>query len=78
MDSEILYYLPVAGAPDFDDPDTNSPGFFAAANVMPIRGMAGALVLDQSSPVSLKARPVRVFPGQASLVIFGKPKKPAD
>jgi len=78
MDHEILYYLPVSGAHDLEDTDTNPPGFFAAANVMPIRGVAGALVLDQSSPVSLRARPVRVFPGQASLVVFDKPKKPAD
>lgn len=78
MDSEILYYLPDSEQPDLEDTDTNSPGFFAAANVVPIRGMAGALVLDQGSAVSLRARPVRVFRQKASLVIFDKPKKPAD
>jgi hypothetical protein len=74
MPHEILYYLR-SGPTNLEDPHTNPPGLFAAANVTPIRGLAAALVLDVASPRSLWLRPVRAFPRKASLVVFEEPKK---
>jgi hypothetical protein len=75
MPHDVLYYLP-SGQPDLDDPHTLAPGFFAAANALPIRGMASAVVVHQGSPLSLRSREFRVFPNKGSLVIFDRPKKP--
>ncbi len=79
MEAERVYYLNRLNednAPDMDATRTNASGFFVAVNVLPIRGVAAALVLDQGVPVSLRPRPVRVFPGTASLVVFGRPLDP--
>ena len=76
MATDRLYYLP-SGQPTSTETATVEPGFFAAAYVLPIRGIASALVLNVSSQ-SLRSREVRVFPSASSLVIFNEPKKPPE
>lgn len=76
MQADLVYYLDERNVPDETATETNASGFFVAANALPIRGVASALVLAQGVPVSLRPRPVRVFPGTASLVVFRRPLDP--
>ncbi len=62
--------------PDDRHTATDSSGFFVAANVTPIQGVVSALVLSAAVTVSLWTKPVRVFPGAASLVLFEEPQAP--
>ena len=51
--------------------------FFLAMGAVAITaGLVAALVRRQGTPVSLWARPARVFPGAASLVLFDRPRAP--
>lgn len=75
MEHELLYYLS-SGMPAEGATATDSSGFFVAANVTPIRGVVSALVLSAAVTVSLWTKPVRVFPGSASLVLFEEPQAP--
>ncbi len=75
MEHELLYYLS-SSIPAPDATGTDSSGFFVAANVSPIRGVASALVLSDAVSVSLWHKPVRVFMGAASLVLFEQPQAP--
>jgi len=76
MPTDLVYYLDDNNLPDPLATHTNASGFFIAANAVPIRGMAAALVVEQGVPISLRPRPVRVFPGIASLVVFDVPLDP--
>ncbi len=77
MPHDLLYYLR-GYIPDDTMTSTGSTGFFIAANAIPIRGIASVLVQisDDGSSLSLWERPMRAFPGAASLVLFQKPKAP--
>lgn len=73
---ELLYYLR-GYIPDDTMESTGTTGFFIAANTTPIQGIASALVKSADGPdISLWEKPMRVFPGAASLVLFQKPKAP--
>ncbi len=75
ISNELLYYLR-GYIPDDTMAATGSSGFFIATNIVPIQGIASALVSIDGALISLWSRPVRVFPGAASLVLFDKPKAP--
>jgi hypothetical protein len=75
-DHRAVLYIPFGGPPQESDASTLSPGLFGAANALPVRGLAAALIRDGANPVSLRTYPFRVFPGAASLVLFGPPKIP--
>jgi len=76
MPADLVYYLGPSNFPDAAATSTNSSGFFFVANALPIQGRAAALALTPVGAISLKLRPVRVFPGMASLVIFEPPLDP--
>ena len=71
-----VFYMPFGGPPEDDDSHTLQPGMFGAANVLPVRGLAAALIRDGFSLPWLRTYPLRVFPHAASLVLFGAPKIP--
>ncbi|HOX44117.1 MAG TPA: hypothetical protein PK668_10995 [Myxococcota bacterium] len=74
---EHFFYLdPQPAVPNVDLTETSQNGWFGAANATPIRGLVAAWALSAGLPVSLWLRPVRVFPGSASLVLFEKPNHP--
>jgi hypothetical protein len=67
---------PAPATPNVDLVETSQNGWFGASNVTPIRGLVAAWGLSTGLPVSLWLRPVRVFPGTASLVLLEKPNHP--
>lgn len=75
-----FYYLQAAGAaaPDPSLTETQANGWFGAAKVAPIRGLVAALASVQGVPRSLWLRPLRVFPGAVSLVVFERPLAPRN
>jgi hypothetical protein len=75
-DHQGVFYIPFGGPPETDVSHTLQPGIFGAANVLPIRGFAAALIRDGFSLHWLRTYPLRVFPQAASLVLFEAPKIP--
>ena len=75
-DNSAVFYLPFGGPPQETDVSTLSPGFYGAANALPVRGLASALIKDGADLVWLRTYPFRVFPQAASLILFDKPKIP--
>jgi hypothetical protein len=71
-----VFYFPFGGPPETDADSTLAPGMFGAANVLPVRGLAAALIRDGFSIHWLRTYPLRVFPQAASLVLFEAPTTP--
>jgi len=76
MSREVVYYIRSNPPYSLDDDSTLDTGFFGAVNVLPVRGLASALVRDQGSLLSLRTYEIRIFENSASLVFFEEPKKP--
>jgi len=75
-DNLAVFYPPFGGPPEENVVSTLAPGFFGAANVLPIRGLAAALIKYGANLIWLRTYPFRVFPQSASLILFDKPKIP--
>jgi hypothetical protein len=75
-DHQGVFYPPFGGPPEDDVSHTLQPGIFGAANVLPVRGIAAALIRDGFSLSWLRTYSFRVFPDAASLVLFEEPKIP--
>ena len=75
-DNQAVFYPPFAAPPEETVVSTLEPGFFGAANVLPIRGLASALIRYGANLIWLRTYPFRVFPRSASLILFDKPKIP--
>jgi hypothetical protein len=78
LESQATFYIKIDGVwlPDPNATTTQAPGFFGAANVLPISGQVAALVRDSSGLVTLGNQSLRVFPDSISAIIFKAPKKP--
>ncbi len=72
----FFYLQPAPAAPDVDLTETTQNGWFGASNVSPVRGLVGAWALSGGAPISFWTRPVRAFPGAASLVLLEEPDHP--
>lgn len=75
-DNSAVFYPPFAAPPEETVVSTLEPGLFGAANVLPIRGLAAALIRYGANLIWLRTYPFRVFPQSASLILFDKPKIP--
>jgi hypothetical protein len=75
-DNLAVFYPPFGGPPEEIVVYTLEPGLFGAANVLPIRGLAAALIRYGANLIWLRTYPFRVFPQSASLILFDKPKIP--